>query len=831
NVSIGPDGGLRQWQLPNSVNHLGDAPGSFFAIRACQVEPPFDTIRILQSSSISEPRPSPLAPLVDDDAVPDWQRSLVRRVGGFATTRMSATYPFARLSFTDPGLPLAVELEAFTPFHPHDADGSGIPAATFAFTLTNTGDLPLHGWLGASLLNLVGADGIVNPVGVTHPGFGGNANVIERVPWTTLIGENVSLNADDPLYGQVALSSAHPTSQVYPQWTDTQHFIDFLASRAPGVTQPLAPGDNRPDPQGHAPAARAQPSAPGSSWCGGLADFWTLAPGASTTLTYVLAWYFPNRYVNFNQFGPANPAWGASKFWLGNHYATRFSSVRDVIRNIREDTHRESTARWAELFSSATLHAPLADFFASQAIPLRSPTCFRAADGTFFGFEGSAGASTGMWGARSGGSCPLNCTHVWNYEHALAYLFPEQERSMRRTEFEVMQAPDGSIPHRVIVPTFLPQLWDGRVYGPEEPALDGMLGTVLKTYREVRAGWALAEVAAYWPQLQRLMHHIEGRWVTAGDGTLRGIQPSTHDIDLAGTNPFMGTLWLAALRAYERLATLFDDAEQARWAGELFARARAAYEEIMWTGEYYRQVLDDGDPIEFQWGDGCLADQLIGQWWAHELDLGYVLDPHRVRTALASIVRHNLQHGFTEISHPFRVYADGDDTGLVMATWPHGGRPDTPTRYADEVWSGVEYQVAAHCIREGLHSEAQAIIDGALKRRDGSRRNPFNEIECGDYYARALSGWTILRAATGWDYDAVTQSVRIRPVADFFADADLHFPFVTGSAWGSVTITERVLTIRVTGGTLGIAALEVMDAVLDAPSAPLNAGDRWDVAF
>lgn len=829
NVSIGTDGGLRQWQITNNVNHLGDAPGSFFALRVCQIEPPLDTIRVLQSNAAAEPRPERLAPLVNDHVIPQWQRELVGEIGGFAETRMTATYPIAHVAFRDPSLPIAVDLTAFTPLHPHDPDRSGIPAAIFEFTLRNEGEQTLHGWLGASLQNLVGADGIVNPDGVHHPGYGGNTIRVERGPWTTLIGENLSLEHDYPHAGQVALASANPLSHVFPQWTDPHQFIQFLGARTPGVTQPLVPGDQRPDPQGDAPSGRAQASAPGSTWCGGLADFWELAPGESTTLRYAIAWYFPNRYVNYNQFGPANPAWGSSKFWLGNHYATRYATVRDILTELRTglDSHREATTRWAEIFETSTLRAPLGEFFAAQAIPLRSPTCFRTADGEFFGFEGAAGASTGSHGARSGGSCPLNCTHVWNYEHALAYLFPEQERSMRRTEFEVMQAPDGSIPHRVIAPTYLAQLWEGRIYGPEQPALDGMLGTILKTYREVRAGWALDEALSFWPHLQRLMRHIERRWVTNGDGTLRGIQPSTHDIDLAGVNPFMGTLWLAALRAYEQLALLADDAPEAERAASLFSRAQASYEEIMWTGEYYRQALDEGDPREFQWGDGCLADQLIGQWWADELGLGPVLDPERVRTALASIVRHNLRRGFHVLDHPFRVYADGDDTGLLMATWPHGGRPETPTRYADEVWSGVEYQVAASCVRAGLQDEAAAIIDGALGRHDGTRRNPFNEIECGDYYARGMSGWTILRAMTGWDYDALTHELRIAPAREHFTSDEIRFPFVTGEAWGEVVIIANEVSIHVAGGTFELDALWLNGSHRVAPTVPIGAGETW----
>ena len=268
NVSIGADGGLRQWQLSNNVNHLGDAPGSFFAIRVCQVEPPLDMIRVLQSNAAAQPRPERLAPLVNDHQIQQWQRSLVGEVGGFAETRMTATYPIATVSFHDPALPIAVGLTTFTPLHPHDADDSGIPAAIFEFTLTNTGTQPIHGWLGAALHNLVGGDGIVNPDGVHHPGYGGNTNRVERGPWTALIGENLSLEHDHPHSGQVALASANPHSHVFPQWTEPRQFIEFLGSRTPGITQPLVRGEQRPDPQGALVWVRAEGASPcGSGRC------------------------------------------------------------------------------------------------------------------------------------------------------------------------------------------------------------------------------------------------------------------------------------------------------------------------------------------------------------------------------------------------------------------------------------------------------------------------------------------------------------------------------------------------------------------------------------
>jgi uncharacterized protein (DUF608 family) len=286
---------------------------------------------------------------------------------------------------------------------------------------------------------------------------------------------------------------------------------------------------------------------------------------------------------------------------------------------------------------------------------------------------------------------------------------------------------------------------------------------------------------------------------------LTGVQPSTHDIDLCGLNTFMGTLWLAALRAAEEMARVVgDDAAAARYR-ELFERGSVAYDEALFNGEYYVQKLAPTDRTEFQWVDGCLSDQLIGQWWAHQLALGYLLPADHVRTALRAVVQHNFRVGFRDFTHPYRVYADEDDAGLLMCTWPKGGRPDIPTRYCDEVWTGIEYQVAAHCLREDLDDEAWLILRALWTRHDGRRRNPYNEIECGDHYARAMAGWSVLEALSGFREDAHSGAIEFRyPSAPGQA-----LPFMASSGWGVLVAEEDEIRIECTGGRLDVQSLTI----------------------
>lgn len=781
-VAIGADGGLRQWQLHNIGNHHGDLPGSFFAVRANVVEPPLADVRVLQARPVDGPH----TPLVDDDALPDWQRDLATRRGVDATT-FRATYPVARVDFHDAVLPVEVSLEALNPMVPLDEATSSLPVVMAAFTLTNTGDVFTHGFLGAALQNAVGYDGVTPVDGVSAPCYGGNVNRVRRANgWTHVLLENPSLPAAHAGAGQMVLAADHPLAPVHLRWADPEEFVAFLRGRGQGHW--LDRATDVPwlaDAQPGAPASSSEPSAAGRTWNAGLAVPFGLAPGESATVRFLVTWHFPNRYVDFAHFGPAHPEWGPTQFWLGNHYTQAHEDAYDVARDVetRWDSLVGQTKAWTGVLEESSLDDLWTEHLAAQAAIVRSPSCFRTADGRFYGFEGVQGQSTMGHSGDVGGSCPLNCTHVWNYAQGMARLFPGLERSMRETEISVMQAPSGALPHRVIVPTYLPQLWDVAIGGPDEPALDGMLGSVLKHYREVRQGAGLDWLAGQWQGLVRLVDHVRRTWDPQGTGVLRGVQPSTHDIDLRGVNPFMGTLWLAALRAGEEMARLLGDERADEWHA-LFERGSAAYDEAMFDGEHFVQVLEPDEPRRFQWETGVLADQLVGQWWAHVLGLGYVLPREHVVTALRTVVRTNLRTGFRDFVHPYRVFADADDTGLLMCSWPEGGRPAEPTRYADEVWTGGEYQLAAHCFYEGLPDEGTAVVEALWRRYDGTRRNPYDEIECGDHYVRALAGWSVLDAASGQSWDAVTQRLAVDG-----ARVGASWPVITSAGWGLAHVT------------------------------------------
>lgn len=798
-VAIGGDGGLRQWQLFNQANHLAFVPDSFFAIRTSpSPDPGTGDVRILQSEEVLD-LPPINTPLVNDDHIPTQQADLVRTFGGVERTTFTGAYPFARLSYEDSTLPLDVSLEAYSPFVPLDSDASELPAVLFTFRLHNPTDQVVHGALGASLKNVIGWDTVSGIHGNLCPLFGGNVNVIHAEDGvTSLVLENPSLADDHPGFGQMALSTPNAGAQVLARWRHPDEFVSALSMldlvSDPGMTVADADHSATVWHEGYRPVVKTgrfeqpTPSRPGETWNGGMSVPFSLAPDELVDVTFVLTWSFPNHYVNYDQPGREfRYELGRSRLWIGNAYAKRFTNAVETATFVLDNRERlEGDSRaWSETVLSSSLPTWMSEFLAAQGALIRSPTIFRTEDGKLYGFEGTQGASTSRAWRGYGGSCPLNCTHVWNYEQAMSRLFPDLERTMRETDLDYVQAPEGYIPHRTLLPLFVRQLWNQRIGGPDNPALDGMLGTVLKTYREVQQGAGEDWAARYWPNIKCLMSYIRMRWDANNDGVLEGEQPNTYDIAFYGTNMFIGGLWLAALRATEEMARDQGESGLADEVRALFERGRDAYDRLLWNGEYYIQILGKDDPVEQQYLTGCLADQLLGQWWAHQLGLGHILPDDHVRQTLRSILKYNVRKGFEGYDPEERAFADGDDHGLVVIAWPEGGRPERPTRYHDEVWTGMEYQVAATCIYEGLVDEGLQILEAARERYSGVKRNPYNDIECGDHYARAMAGWTVLEALAGYRYDDSKAAIMLNPAN---ANDTFSGPFLAGTGWGTATV-------------------------------------------
>ncbi len=812
-IALGGDGSLRQWQITNQINHLACVPHSFFAVWARQLRPRTEAVaRVLQSAALydSESAAAGVAapPTSNDHLVPLAHRNLLRALPGVQATELTGEYPIAELTYQDEALPVRVSLEAFSPFIPLNSQDSGLPAILFNFTVTNPTDKTVLASLAASLQNIAGWDGAAPIDGVRSFVYGGNSNSLARLgDLTALHMSTTRLPENDPGFGTLALAALAPPADsaaitYLTQWDDLRAFWDDFAS------------DGR---LGN--AADSTPSPAGRTWNGALASALTLAPGQARTVTFILAWHFPNRYWDYADrhyvalFGFSDPK---SRFWVGNQYANRFRSALDVAAYVQANAPRLTrlTRLARDTFFDSSLPPALIDAVTAQISVMRSPTVFWAQDGRFYGFEGCNGASTPQT-EPVGGCCPLNCTHVWNYEMALARLFPALERTMRETEWLGQQHPSGYLPHRVLLPLYLPRPGEHSLKGPDRAALDGLLGAILKTYREYRAGGDRAWLARMWPGVRLALEHVWTVHDPERAGLIFGEQSNTYDISIYGLNTFIGTLYLAALRAAEAMAGPMDAPELAAECRAIYEHGRAELDQRLWNGGYYIQDVDLEKYPEQNFGLGCHSDHLLGQWWAHLLGLGHLLPAEHVRSAADAIYKNNFRASFREIRQAPRVFLVDDDQGLLVCSWPRGGRPAVPTEYSDEVWTGLEYEVAALLLYEGQPEAAVRMVEATRARYDGRKQNPWNDIECGDHYVRAMAAWGLLEAALGFDWDAAAGSLGLAPN---LTPENFRAPFVATEGWGTYaqarTPGQQTGRLRVAHGQLTLSSLR-----LTAPSA------------
>ncbi|HEY8457405.1 MAG TPA: GH116 family glycosyl-hydrolase [Actinopolymorphaceae bacterium] len=803
-VSLGGRGDLRDWEVVNRPAKGFSPRWSFFAIRTA----PVDTEG--QTGVVARALEGPLDPVLYEGAhgSPVPNHGLPR----FRHSEFLAAYPFGQVQLKDPDVPVEVRLQAFNPLVPVDADASGIPIAVLRYIVRNTSDHEIDVSIAGSLQNFVGTDGSAGEAR-------DNRNVVRRESFGTglyLYSDGVDPAAEQ--WGTLALAVVGDHDSVTTRTAWAEHtwggeLLDFWDD----FTE-----DGELDERS---GRREMPMA-------SLAVKQRLRPGETRAFTFLLGWHFPNRQ-----------SWDG-KATVGNYYATRYADawqvVADTAASLPELENR------TKAFVQAVVDADLPHVVKEAALfnlsTLRTQTSFRAADGRLFGWEGCNDTS---------GSCHGNCTHVWNYEQVTPYLFGDLARSMREIEFCYATADDGRMSFRIPLPLerAREEHWTA--------AADGQMGCLVKLYREWRHSGDDDFLRRLWPHARKALEFawIPGGWDADRDGVMEGSQHNTMDVEYFGPNPEIGCWYLAALRACEEMADHLGDTEFATTCRELFERGSAWLDANLWNGEYYRHEIRPPmteDAIapglrlpgigardlvhpELQIGDGCLADQLVGQNLAHLSGLGYLLEPDHVRGALASIYRYNRLDSVAGHFNPMRSYALGDEGGLLVASYPRGNRPDRPFPYFAEVWTGLEYTAAVGMILDGMTEQGISVIETVRRRFDGRRRNPFNEAECGHHYVRAMASWGAIPALTGFLYDGIEQSMRFA-AADTSTGQPTRWFWSNGYAWGTVeqrpTADGIEVTLTVVEGSLRLRRLLLSGmGVQELGDRTLSGGDRLVVRF
>lgn len=778
-VSIGARGEFRDWEIRNRADKDTVNPFSFFAISA-QPEGADRVTRVLESRHTDRR---------DWSGGGNW--TLLAGLPRLRSSTLRGAYPLVEIAFDDDVLPVDVVLTAFTPLIPLDSSDSGIPAAVLRYRVTNRAQVPTSVTVVGSLSHLAGVSFAQDP--------DGTYDARQTVQWreaTGLRGLDFGVDYDpsDLRYGTMSLVTADESVVAMPDWLGggSRHFWRSL--RTDGRLVPASPAPSEmvvPDwyedagyevsPEAWLPKRRT----------GSLGIVHDLAPGESRDFEFVLSWSFPNRVKGWDEetglFSRDETA--REPGHTRNFYATRWPDAWSAAAYLLTDLERleAATRAFHDSLHSSALDPAVLDAASAMIATLRSTTCFRYEDGNFFAWEGST---------DHGGSCSGTCTHVWSYAQTVAWLFPDLERSARRMEYLVETADDGRQHFRAH------QYFGGKPFG-WPPAVDGQLGTVVRLHREWRFSGDNGFLRELWPAAKRTLDYAIREWDTDGDGALDAFMHNTYDIEFDGVEPLSNVLLLAALRAASRMADAVGDPEAAARYSDAFVRSSARIDELLFNGEYYQQRVDDVNARPNQYGTGVLADQLLGQFQAHLNGLGYLLPAEHVRSAIHAVFVHNFRADLSSHESLERAYAVDDEGGLLLTTWPRGGRPEHPFTYSDEVWTGIEYQVATELAYAGFPEEALTVVRAARARHTGQYRSPWNEIEAGNHYARSLASWGLVLAFSGAQYDAPAKTLSFDPVADG------RYFFSTGTGWGSVAITGTTVDLRLDHGTLELASLRI----------------------
>jgi uncharacterized protein (DUF608 family) len=524
----------------------------------------------------------------------------------------------------------------------------------------------------------------------------------------------------------------------------------------------------------------------------------TIPAKGERIVRFAIAWHFPN----------LSPKIGVPG--VKRHYAKDYANAREVMAHFAKEREKLTalTRKWTSTWNDSSLPQWLLDRTVLTSNTLQTQNCFMFDNGRFWAWEGV-------------GCCPGTCGHVWEYSQGHARLFPEIERNLREiTDYSIAQNPDGSIRFRGS--------------NAKTVAIDAQASYVLRTLRDHQLSDDPGYLKRVWPATRKALQYLidfDAADPRGGlDGLLDGMQHNTLDAEWYGKVHVLCSMYLASLRAGEELALAMGEDDFAKTVRKIFQIGEMNIAKLF-NGEFYIQIEDPAHEKAIGVGKGCYIDQAMGQFWANQVGLGRLYNAGHQKSALRALWKYNFvpeygsfRKGFKEGRH----YAITGDSGLLMCTWPKGGlRPDFKKHwqyaYFNEFMTGFEYQAAAHMVAErdeDLVQHGLAITRAIHDRYSVKRgRNPYNEIECSDHYARAGSSYAVFLALCGFEFDQGKGRLAFDPVIQ-----KDHFraPFTTSKAWGTYEQKDGKATITVTHGTLTLNQIDLALFKNRQPKAALN---------
>ena len=656
----------------------------------------------------------------------------------FGSNDFVSKFPGATINLKDKDIPLEASIYAWSPFIPGDSYNSSLPCATLEYSFKNNSNEKLEAvYYFCSFNFMKTTDKAPAYVKAEKDGFILGQKAPESEPWHS--GEFYAFSDDE---------NAKINAKFFRGgWFDTLTMLWNDISKGEYGT-----------------GAHEGNDSPG----GYIAIPFSLAGGESKTIRINTCWYVGETNLRA---GP-DLAEQEKKEKYSPWYSGQFEDVLAVAEYYSDNFEllKTETNKFTKCFYDTTLPAEIIEAVGANLSILKSPTVLRQTDGKLWCWEGCGDNS---------GCCHGSCTHVWNYAQSIPHLFPDLERSLRETEFLISQdsksgccgsdcdCSSDSVGHQ----TFRASLPIRKPDHNFHAASDGQLGGIMKVFREWKISGDDLWLKSLWGKVKESLNYCINTWDKNREGVLKEPHHNTYDIEFWGADGMCSSFYLGALKAASQMADHFGEKDLCILYNYLYESGKTYLETKLFNGEYFIQIpewenleakldlsretpeakkLCELEGPKYQYGSGCLSDGVLGAWIAKMCGVGDILDPEKVKSHLLSVYKYNLKKDLSNHANPQRPsYALGKEGGLLLCSWPRGGKPSLPFVYSDEVWTGIEYQVASHLILCGCVEEGLEIVRICRKRYDGSVRNPYNEYECGHFYARAMSSYGLLLAMSG----------------------------------------------------------------------------------
>ncbi|MBW1903165.1 MAG: hypothetical protein JRJ20_16280 [Deltaproteobacteria bacterium] len=523
----------------------------------------------------------------DTTVVKALQTSSVGTFPAMSSLSFQGEYPLGWFHFEDDELPVDVSLEAYNPLIPMDLKNSAIPCGIFRIKVSNTGSEEVEVNLLASQQNAVGFTGydtIAGPNNRSCKGYGQNKNTVVSLPGMT------SLEMTGPA-GSLHLSAYAGEVSSTASWEDYASLLEDFAQDG------LLSGEKT-------------ASSPGSELTvdGALATGFELEAGEERTITFVLSWYFPG-----GTFGRTDiPQWYFEE--AGSQYENWWKDAGDVGNYVAEnfDYLDASTRLYHETMYSSNIPRYVLDRITSNICVLKSPTSFWTREG-YFGIWESTSFKEEWFG---------NCKHVIHYAQGHARLYPELGRILREIDLDT-QMEEGLLPAR---------------QGQLVNAFDGHFGSILGVYREHLLSVNNDFLAAAWPRTKKAMDFAISTYDYNHDGMLSGSYHNTLDCNVSGTSPWIGSLYMAALKACEKMAMIMGEEETAAIYRQIWTAGIENQDAQLWSDSlgYYIEKTENL-PNTLIMAHAVSLDMFLGQWWANQLNLGQIYPEDRTNAGLRKI--------------------------------------------------------------------------------------------------------------------------------------------------------------------------------------------------